>query len=162
MQLKYSFKWLSDIFYLGSKHPFLVKVGKKKNKIESFKIEGHFISGLCRDKFSQTPCFMELPFRRSWGCSFFTSLMGTRLLFVSICTCLSSEGCLKQCWSTPILFLTTPPPNFQGNLSFLSLRIMIPCKHNWDPETRCNLIKSLIPQLGLLNLYNRKVAGHCT
>uniref|UniRef100_A0A8C4JPY1 Secreted protein n=1 Tax=Dromaius novaehollandiae TaxID=8790 RepID=A0A8C4JPY1_DRONO len=51
---------------------------------------------------------------------------------------------------------------FQGNLSSLSLRIMISCKPNRDPETRRNLVEGLIPQLGLLRLYSRKVDGHCT
>lgn len=36
---------------------------------------------------------------------------------------------------------------------------MIPCKHNRDPEIHRNLINSLIPQLGLLNLYRLKGDG---
>lgn len=94
---------------------------------------------------------------------FLSILLGVSLPFVSICTGMSSEGfysktMLVSSGSAP----RHPSPGFQGNLSFLSLRITIPRRQHGDPETHCNLAKSLIPQLGLLDLYSQAVDGHCT
>lgn len=111
----------------------------------------------------EPPRFMALPARRSRGCGFLSILLGASLPFVSICTSTSSEGfysktMLINSGSAP----RHPSPGFQGDLSFLSLRIMIPRRQHRDPEMCCNLAESLIPQLGLPNLYSQVVDGHCT
>lgn len=140
---------LDYIILLFKEIPLILKVIYKGKIRHSFKLE----SGSCKDESCGTPHFTAV---QEGGLG---ALVAPQASWEQGC-CLSCSHLHEQ-WRLPettlissILFFTSTPRFFLGNLAFLSLRITISCKHHWDPESHCKLISNVILQLGLLNCYN--------